>query len=109
MSSDGAKLVRAAAAGNDAKVKRLLKAKADVDAVVRDEEGLTGVTALQEASWYGHMGAVQLLLKAKATVDLCDAMGMSALYGTTQNGHLSCARLLLDAKATVDLPNKNQR
>ena len=31
MSSDGAKLYRAARAGDDAKVKRLLKAKADVD------------------------------------------------------------------------------
>ena len=31
MSSDGAKLLRAAGAGDDAKVKRLLKAKADVN------------------------------------------------------------------------------
>ena len=44
MSSDAAKLVRAAAKGDDAKVKRLLKAKADVMSTAG-----AGITALQEA------------------------------------------------------------
>ena len=51
MSSDGAKLVRAAETGNDAKVKRLLKAKVDVDFGVTRRD--SGITALQEACGQG--------------------------------------------------------
>ena len=64
MLSDAAKLVRAAGKGDDAKVKRLLKAKADVDYVI------DGYTALRTACFSGHVGAARLLLKANATVDL---------------------------------------
>ena len=46
MSSDGAKLVRAAQKGDDAKVKRLLKAGVDVNGTVT-VDGVRGVTALQ--------------------------------------------------------------
>ena len=66
MSSDGAKLVRAARVGDDAKVKRLLKAKADVDNAIT-LRGVSGSTALQAACNNGHVGAARLLLKAKAT------------------------------------------
>ena len=45
MSSDAAKLVLAASKGNDAKVKRLLKAKADVNAGNVNGEGVAGITA----------------------------------------------------------------
>lgn len=69
MSSDGAKLVRAAATGNDAKVKRLLKAKVHVDGTYT-LEGVKGTTALFAACGWGHVGAVRLLLRAKAAVDL---------------------------------------
>ena len=55
MSSDGAKLIHAAGAGNDAKVKRLLKAKVDVDAAHK-LEGIAGTTALHAACGYGHVG-----------------------------------------------------
>ena len=64
MSSDGAKLVLAASKGNDAKVKRLLKAKVDVNAAVAID-GASGVTALQTACNNGHVGSARLLLKAK--------------------------------------------
>ena len=67
MSRDGAKLVRAALAGDDAKVKRLLKAKADVDFGVENAMGVSGCTALQDACLNGSVGAVRLLLKSKAT------------------------------------------
>ena len=99
MSSDGAKLVRAASKGDDAKVKRLLRAKVDVNF------GGSGhcSTALQQACCKGHVGATQLLLKAKASVDLRDLKGCTALYGASQNGHPENVRLLLEAKATVDL------
>ena len=66
MLSDGAKLVRAAAKGDDAKVKRLLKAKADVDNAIT-LRGVSGSTALQAACNNGHVGAARLLLKATAT------------------------------------------
>ena len=66
MSSDGAKLVRAAGAGDDAKVKRLLKAKVDVNHGEEGDEGSSGITALQATCTYGHVGVVRLLLKAKS-------------------------------------------
>ena len=68
MSSDGAKLLRAAKAGDDAKVKRLLKAKADVDFGAENGDGVIGITALQEACNSCSVGAVRLLLKANAEV-----------------------------------------
>ena len=67
MSSNGEKLMRAAGAGDDAKVKRLLKAKADVNAA--DTLRGTSFTALQAACTGGHVGVVRLLLKAKAAMD----------------------------------------
>ena len=50
MASDGAKLVLAASQGNDAKVRRLLKAKADVHYGVTADDGRTGVRALHAAT-----------------------------------------------------------
>ena len=70
MSSDALKFVRAAAKGDDAKVKRLLKAKADVNHAI-----IEGSNPLHAACMYGHEGAARLLLKAKAAVDLRDATG----------------------------------
>ena len=46
MSSDAAKLLRAAQNGDDAKVKRLLKAKVNVDGT-NTVGGVSGCTALQ--------------------------------------------------------------
>ena len=101
MASDGAKLVRAARAGDDAKVKRLLKAKVDVDHV---EGSIYGITALRTACFNGHVGAARVLLKAKATVDLQSSGARCfALYDACQEGRPDCAQLLLEAKATVDL------
>ena len=83
-------------------MKRLLKAKADVDQVGTNGDGNT-ITALRAACFHGHVGAVRLLLKAKATVDVKSGEGeFFALYAARQ-GQLECARLLLEAKATVDL------
>ena len=71
MSSDAAKLVHAARKGDDAKVKRLLKAKADVDefAPVEGVNGYRLCTALTAACANANVGAARLLLKAKAKVD----------------------------------------
>ena len=107
MSSDALKFVRAAAKGDDAKVKRLLKAKADVNHGEENGDGVSGITALHEACGHGHIGAVRLLLKAKATVDLCNSAGGCALFGASDKGHLECVRLLLKERATVDLAKKD--
>ena len=56
MSSDAAKLLRAAQNGDDAKVKRLLKAKVNVDGT-NTVGGVSGCTALQAACSNGHVGA----------------------------------------------------
>ena len=107
MLSDAAKLLRAARAGDDAKVKRLLKAKVDVDVnctrAMPNGDTATGITALWAACGEGHLGVVRLLLKAKATVNLRDSMGTSALYYACEQNKQACARLLLEAKAMVDL------
>ena len=68
MLSDADKLVRAAARGEQGKVKQLLK-KLHVDCTIACED-VTGITALQQASTNGHVGVARLLLKAKAAVDL---------------------------------------
>ena len=102
MSSDGAKLVVAASKGSDAKVKRLLKAKVDVNSTI-NHYGVSGVTALHAACDNGHVGVVRLLLKAKAALDLRDAKGGSALFGACAWNRLECAQLMLEAKATIDL------
>ena len=73
MSSDAAKLVHAAMKGNDAKVRRLLKAKADANAF--DTEAGWTRSALLSACGDGHVGVARLLLKAGATVNLCDPSG----------------------------------
>ena len=78
MLSDAQKLVKAAGAGDDAKVKRLLKAKADVN--YRDTDG---ITALHAACHYGHLGAARLLLKAKATMELLDSLRRSGSASST--------------------------
>ena len=65
--SDAQKLVIAAAKGNEAKVKRLLKAKADVNSTAVNKRGSAG-TALQVSCGNGHVGTVRLLFKGGMTV-----------------------------------------
>ena len=83
---------------------RLLKSKTlDIDCTATSK----GRTALQAACLQGHVGAVRLLLKAKATVDLCQARGTSALYLACMHGEERCVSLLLDAKADPNLAADN--
>ena len=98
MSSDGAKLVRAAATGNDAKVKRLLKAKVDVNSRSKNlSVSQNRVTALQTACGRGQLGVARLLLQAKAAVDLQNSTGGTALIYATEQNKPACAQLLLEA------------
>ena len=100
MSSDGAKLLRAAAKGDDAKVKRLLKAKADVNAA-ETLDGVSGIKALHAASANGHVGSVRLLLDGNATVDARNSDNVSALMVAATKGRAAVVQLLLNAKAST--------
>jgi len=86
MSSDAAKLVHAAGVGNDAKVKRLLKAKVDVN-LESD-----GALPLHLACVYGHVGAARLLLKAKATLDLRDSQRSTRARRRREGEAAACGR-----------------
>ena len=114
MSSDGAKLVRAARVGDDAKVKRLLKAKVDVNYGVDGTEGCTGITALHEAcvslerkphvpsalgqglidaARAGDIAPLKRLLKSKTLdVNYVNAEGHTALQAACCKNNTSAAR-----------------
>ena len=78
MASDGAKLARAAQAGDDAKVKRLLKAKVDVNAA-EFMDGVSGVMALHAACANGHVGA-------EAAATRVDRLALRLAQGARQAG-----------------------
>ena len=95
-----AERVRAAGVGDDAKVKRLLKAKVGVNSTIG---GVNGCTALQAACNNGHVGSARLLLKAKAMLDLRDSYGQTALYYACAWNNSDCAQLMLESKAAIDI------
>jgi ankyrin repeat protein len=82
-------------------VKRLLAAKADVNAARTD-----GVTPLIVASENGHLETVKLLLEAKADVNAAKNDGVTPLIVASENGHLETVKLLLEAKADIHARRK---
>jgi len=54
-----------------------------------------GLTALYFAVTYGHIDLINLLLKQKANVDLCDNDGGSVLHVAVQKGHEKIVSMLL--------------
>jgi serine/threonine-protein phosphatase 6 regulatory ankyrin repeat subunit B len=133
MSSDGARLITAAADNDVNAVKKFLSSKIDVNS--RDWDKLTpliaasgkghlamvkllisnkadvnlrdkdNITALMEGSMGGHKDVVDLLVKNGASIDVLAASGVSPLWLAAGEGHLSVVNYLLDKKAD---PN-NQR
>ena len=109
MSSDGAKPARRAS-GDDAKVKRLLKAKADVNfdaraqrAGVETEELTTTASRRYRRRRPAPGAGALLLLKAKASVDI-ETRWAHAHCTTHESNEAACARLLIkEANATVDI------
>ena len=73
----------------------------EIEVIVNTRGGYFG-SALQAASIYGHSEAVQILLDARADVNLEDKMQGTALQVASVNGHSEVVRLLLDAKAEVN-------
>jgi ankyrin repeat protein len=84
-------LARCVWQGRAGEVQRLLKAKADANAVSPD-----GFTALIVAALLGRLRIARLLLRAgKADANLCNRNGASPLFIAAQEGNVEFARLLL--------------
>ncbi len=79
----------------------------------------TGATALIVAAQEGHVRAVEILIAAKAKIDIqkkvrfticllviiwiCTQNGATALYMASKKGHCGVVRMLLEAKADVKI------
>lgn len=93
-------LLKAAAAGQNAKLENLLASGAEIDFTDR----ATGRTALIEAAIAGHADTAGLLIDNAASVDCTDAvLGYTALGWAANEGHTQVAERLLAAQAAVDL------
>ena len=89
-------LVRAAAAGDGAAVRRLLKQGVDVNAA-----GADGATALHWVVRADDLEATDLLLRAGAKPSTPNALGLTPVYISAENGNTALLRRLLDAGADV--------
>ena len=89
-------LVRAAAAGDGAAVRRLLKQGVDVNAA-----GADGTTALHWMVRADDLEATDLLLRAGAKPSAPNALGLTPVYIAAENGNAALLRRLLDAGADV--------
>jgi ankyrin repeat protein len=90
-------LVRAAAGGDTAAVRALLKQGHDVNAT-----GPDGATALHWAVLADDLTTVEALLRAGARVSQTNVLGVPPIYVAAQNGNAAMLRRLLDAKADVN-------
>ena len=89
-------LVRAAAAGDGAAVRRLLKQGVDVNAA-----GADGTTALHWMVRADDLEAADLLLRAGARPSTPNALGLTPVYIAAENGNAALLRRLLDAGTTA--------
>ncbi len=67
-----------------------------------------GATALIRASARGHSECVDMLVKAKAIVNIAETKRWTALMLAAMEGHTDCVRKLIKAGACVDMVNTNQ-
>ena len=94
-------LVRSAAAGDAAAVRRALDAGTDVD--TRDPRGRTAVTAAAAAE---HADVVRLLVDAGADVDLQDDTRTNALLVCGEKGNVAVLREVLRARPDLARTNR---
>ena len=90
-------LVRAAAAGDAAAIRALIKQGHDVNAA-----GPDGATALHWAVRADDLATVDALIRAGARVTVANALGVQPVYVAAQNGNAAMLARLLDAKADVN-------
>ncbi|KAM6201419.1 ankyrin repeat and SOCS box protein 2 isoform 1-T1 [Rhynchocyon petersi] len=83
-------------------------------AMIKDGKNLAepnkeGWLPLHEATYYGQLGCLKVLLKAyPATLDQRTLQEETALYLATCRGHLDCLLSLLQAGAEPDISNKSR-
>jgi ankyrin repeat protein len=91
----------AASRGEDAMVRMLLEAGAEVDAVTSGKK----MTPLLYAAESGYLAVVQRLVAAGARLDVRDAKGRTALALAEEEGHEDVVRWLREAGASGCAPN----
>jgi ankyrin len=89
-------LIKAAAAGDVASVRALIKQAHDVNA-----PGPDGATALHWAVRADDLVIVNALIQAGARVDVANTLGVLPVYVAAEQGNAAILRRLLDAKADV--------
>ncbi|WP_053720082.1 ankyrin repeat domain-containing protein [Saccharothrix sp. NRRL B-16348] len=93
------RLLAAVRAGDDERVRTLLRDGADPDR----REATTGLTPLQVAAGLGRVGTVSALLDGGADVHGVDTRaGCTALHKAVQNGDPATVRALVEAGAFID-------
>ena len=90
-------LITASMNNDIAEVKRLLKARADVNACDED-----GDTALMWAVFKGHKDVVKVLLEAGADVNASNKNGDTALMWAVFKGHKDVVKVLYEAGANPE-------
>jgi ankyrin repeat protein len=90
-------LIEAAASGDVAAVRALLKQGQDVNA-----RGPDGATALHGAVRADDLATVQALIGASANVSATNALGVSPIYIAATNGNAAILQTLLDATADAN-------
>ena len=83
-------------------IEKLLSAGANPN--TQTEEN--GNTALMEAAIHGYEKGIEVLLKAKADVNIQNSNGLVALHYAAERGHLAVCKMLLASGARVSVTNK---
>ena len=91
------RLVQAAARGDAAAIRLLLRERVDVNAVDAD-----GATALHFAVWSDDLATVDELIKAGANVRAANAFRITPIYIAAEHGNAAIASRLLNAGADVN-------
>jgi ankyrin repeat protein len=90
-------LLGAADKGDNAKIKRLLKAEADVN----PKALRYGQAALTNAAWLGHIETCALLIDNGANIDAKDYYGRTALMYAAGRGHTETCAILIEKGASI--------
>lgn len=96
-------IIEAAEMGDLKKLKKLIKK--DKSCVNKTDEN--GWTALLCAADHGYYDCLQVLIAAKAQIDVGNSEDATPLIFAAQNGRIDCVNALIAAKAQIDLGDKD--